>query len=160
RNLYDTGAFSIADITRESASGEPPVASGSAAADQVAPDDTQKPVQLSVLVREVQPVQLRYGLSYDTQGGLGGILDLSVHNVLRRARVFGAQGRYDSEIHEGRVYVSQPSLRSWPRKTTLGVYFRKDLNPPTEQTDPFDISRQGGSIQQEAQFRKSYVWSY
>jgi len=74
--------------------------------------------------------------------------------------VFGAQGRYDSEIHEGRVYVSQPSLRSWPRKTTAGVYFRKDLNPPTEQTDPFDISRQGGSIQQEAQFRNSYVWSY
>ncbi len=39
------------------------------------------------------------------------------------------KGRYDSEIHEGRVYVSQPSLRSWPRKTTAGVYFRKDLNP-------------------------------
>ena len=70
------------------------------------------------------------------------------------------QGRYDSEIHEGRFYVSQPSLRSWPRKTTASVYFREDLNPPTEQTDPFDISRQGASIQQEVQFRKIYVWSY
>ena len=70
------------------------------------------------------------------------------------------QGRYDSEIHDGRVYVSQPSLRSWPRKTTASVYFREDLNPPTEQTDPFDISRQGASIQQEVQFRKVFVWSY
>jgi outer membrane protein insertion porin family len=105
-------------------------------------------------------VQLRYGLSYDTESGLGGILDLSLHNMLGKARVFGMQGRYDSEIHDARIYVSQPSLRSWPRKTTASVYFREDLNPPTEQTDPFDISRQGASIQQEAQFRKFYVWSY
>jgi outer membrane protein insertion porin family len=70
------------------------------------------------------------------------------------------QGRYDSEIHDARVYISQPSLRTWPRKSTASVYFREDLNPPTEQTDPFDISRQGASIQQEAQFRKLYVWSY
>src|SRR4029450_2944371 len=122
--------------------------------------DNQKPVRLNVSVREVQPVQLRYGLSYDTEGGLGGILDFSIHNSLGKARVFGMQGRYDSEIHEARVYVSQPSLRSWPRKTTASAYFREDLNPPTEQTDPFDISRQGASIQQEMHFRKVYVWSY
>ena len=159
RNLYNTGAFSIAEITREDANGDS-VTSGAALDLESTPDDTQKPVQLDVSVREVQPVQLRYGLSYDTEGGLGGILDVSVHNMLRRARVFGASGRYDSEIHEGRIYISQPSLRSWPRKTTASVYFRKDLNPPTEQTDPFDISRQGASIQQEVQFRNSYVWSY
>jgi len=51
-------------------------------------------------------------------------------------------------------------LRTWPRKTTAGVYFRKDLNPPTDQTDPFDISRQGASIQQEAPFRRIYTLSY
>jgi outer membrane protein assembly complex protein YaeT len=159
RNLYSTGAFSIADITREEVDAETAV-SAPAASTVAGVDDNQKSVRLNVLVREVQPVQMRYGLSYDTEGGLGGILDFSVHNALGKARVFGAQGRYDSEIHEGRVYVSQPSLRSWPRKTTASVYFRQDLNPPTEQTDPFDISRQGASIQQEAQFRKFYVWSY
>jgi outer membrane protein insertion porin family len=99
-------------------------------------------------------------LSYDTEGGLGGILDLSNHNSLGKARVIGMQARYDSEVREGRVYVGQPSLRYWPLKTTASVYLREDLNPPTEQTDPFDISRKGGSIQQELQFRKSYVWSY
>ncbi len=160
RNLYSTGAYSIADITRVDVDNEKTVASGGAQDSQSSQAETQKAVNLNVSVREVQPFQLRYGLSYDTEGGLGGILDFSVHNVLRRARLFGAQGRYDSEIHEARIYVSQPSLRSWPRKTTASVYFRQDLNPPTEQTDPFDISRQGASIQQEAQFRKIYVWSY
>jgi outer membrane protein assembly complex protein YaeT len=159
RNLYSTGAYSIADITRVDAA-DKTVGSGETQDAQDSQADMQKAVDLNVSVREVQPFQLRYGLSYDTEGGLGGILDFSVHNFLRRARVFGAQGRYDSEIHEARIYVSQPSLRSWPRKTTASVYFRQDLNPPTEQTDPFDISRQGASIQQEAQFRKVYVWSY
>ena len=145
RNLYGTGAFSMADITREE------IGDGTG---------EQKNVRLNVSVREVQPVQLRYGLSYDTEGGLGGILDFSVHNAIGRARVFGVQGRYDSEIHEARLYVSQPSLRTWPRKTTASIYFREDLEPPTEQTDPFDIRRQGASIQQEMHFRKSYIWSY
>jgi outer membrane protein assembly complex protein YaeT len=160
RNLYGTGAFSIADITRETRETDEPAAPGPASGPQAGESTTQKPVRLNVSVREVQPVQLRYGLSYDTESGLGGILDLSLHNMLGKARVFGMQGRYDSEIHDARIYVSQPSLRSWPRKTTASVYFREDLNPPTEQTDPFDISRQGASIQQEAQFRKFYVWSY
>jgi outer membrane protein assembly complex protein YaeT len=160
RNLYSTGAFSIADITREDVEGASLAGAPAASSLESDEGDNQKPVRLNVSVREVQPVQLRYGLSYDTEGGLGGILDFSIHNSLGKARVFGMHGRYDSEIHEARVYVSQPSLRSWPRKTTASVYFREDLNPPTEQTDPFDISRQGASIHQEAQFRKVYVWSY
>ena len=161
RNLYGTGAFSIADITREDVESDGPAACARGRKRPTARTATIRSLfDLNVSVREVQPVQLRYGLSYDTEGGLGGILDLSVHNSLGKARVFGMQGRYDSEIHDGRVYVSQPSLRSWPRKTTASVYFREDLNPPTEQTDPFDISRQGASIQQEVQFRKVYVWSY
>src|SRR6185436_20638623 len=84
RNLYGTGAFSIADITREDI--ERPQDAAAARPD-AGKDDDRKPVRLNVLVREVQPVQLRYGLSYDTEGGLGGILDLSVHNAIGRARV-------------------------------------------------------------------------
>ena len=160
RNLYSTGAFALADIIREDVEAQPAGASVAPAAPQTPQEDGQKPVRLTVSVREVQPVRLRYGLSYDTEGGLGGILDFSVHNALGKARIIGAQGRYDSEIHEARVYFSQPALRTWPRKTTASVYFREDLEPPTEQTDPFDISRQGASVQQEVQFRKAYIWSY
>src|SRR4029453_15035156 len=109
RNFYSTCAYSTPDITRVEVGDDKTVASGAAQDAQESPADTPKAVNLNVSVREVQPLQLRYGLSYDTEGGLGGILDFSVHNVLRRARVFGAQGRYDSEIREARIYVSQPS---------------------------------------------------
>jgi outer membrane protein assembly complex protein YaeT len=159
RNLYSTGAFSIADITREDLKSDEPNPRA-AISPESGQDSNQKPVRLNVLVREVQPIQLRYGLSYDTEGGLGGILDLSNHNLLGKARVIGVRARYDSDVRDARFYVSQPSLRYWPRKTTGAIYFRENLNPPTEQTDPFDISRKGASIQQEVQFRKSYVWSY
>jgi outer membrane protein assembly complex protein YaeT len=157
RNLYGTGAFSIADITREDSTA---ASTPAAATRDDGPADDERRIRLDVSVREVQPVQLRYGLSYDTEGGLGGILDFSLHNTLGKARVFGVQGRYDSEIHEARIYVSQPSLRTWPRKTTASVYFREDLNPPTDKTDPFDISRRGAAIQQQAHFGKVYTWSY
>ena len=47
----------------------------------------QKPVKVNVAVREVQPIQIRYGASYDTERGLGGIFDIS--NTTRSA----ARGR-------------------------------------------------------------------
>ena len=94
-------------------------------------------------MREVQPFQLRYGASYDTERGVGGIFDISNHNSLGKARVVGLQSRYDGELREARLYVSQPSLRYWPLKTTANLYYREELNPPTDLTDPFDISAEG-----------------
>jgi outer membrane protein assembly complex protein YaeT len=160
RNLYNTGAFSVADITRDNVPGGAPASAQAEPNIRSEQEEHQQPVRLNVSVREVQPFQLRYGLSYDTEGGLGGILDLSIHNSLGRARVAGVQTRYDDEVREGRLYLSQPSLRSWPRKTTASLYVREDLNPPTEQTDPFDISRKGASIMQEARSGSAYVWGY
>jgi len=159
-NLYKTGAFSIADLTRANVGVDAPATTDVVEPAVAGGDDSPKPVRVTVSVREVQPVQLRYGLSYDTEGGLGGIIDLSIHNSLGRARVAGLQARYDDVVRDARVYVSQPTLRNWPRKTTVAAYIREDLNPPTEQTDPFDISRKGTSIQQEVQVHKAWVWSY
>jgi outer membrane protein insertion porin family len=45
-------------------------------------------------------------------------------------------------------------------KTTGNLYYREELNPPTNRTDPFDITRKGASIQQEMELRDAYVWSY
>jgi outer membrane protein assembly factor BamA len=164
RNLYDTGAFSIVDITREDLEGdEPPPAGadeGTGTSGDAGQADDPRPVRLNVAVREVQPFQLRYGASYDTERGLGGILDISNHNSLGKARVLGLQSRYDGELREARVYISQPSLRYWPLKTTGNIYYREELNPPTDLTDPFDVTRKGASIQQEMDLRDAYVWSY
>ena len=106
-------------------------------------------MQVNVAVREVQPFQLSYGASYDTERGLGGILDLSNHNSLGNARVVGIRSRYDRQLTDGRLYLSQPSLRYFPVALTGSVYYREDRNPTTEITRAFNVSRKGVSIQAE-----------
>jgi len=152
RNLYDTGAFSVVDITRRDVS-----ESGSTDDSQLTPQE--KPVAVEVQVREVQPFQIRYGASYDTERGVGGIFDISNHNSLGGAREVGLRSRYDRQLHEGRLYLNQPALTYLP-KTTVSFYLREELNPPTELTDPFDVSRKGFSVQQEKKLLDRYVLSY
>jgi outer membrane protein assembly complex protein YaeT len=145
RNLYETRAFSVVDIRREEANAV----------------DGRKPVTLNVSIREVQPIQLRYGMSYDTERGLGGLFDVSNHNSLGKARVVGVRGRYDGQVREGRAYMSQPSLRYWPIQTTGSVYYRVERNRATERRPGrFDIDRRGVSIQQERELGNSYVWNW
>lgn len=164
RNLYDTGAFSMVDITREPvtpepAPGENTVASNPEQEPQQA-DAAVKPVRVNVRLREVQPLQLRYGASYDTERGLGGILDVSNHNTLGKARMVGLSARYDARLREGRLYMSQPSLLYWPVQTTGSLYYREERNAESALADPFNVDRYGVSIQQERQLANDYVWSY
>jgi outer membrane protein assembly complex protein YaeT len=152
RNLYDIGAFSVVDITRlDRGRG---LGQG---ADEPAPD--KRPIDVTVNIREVQPFQIRYGASYDTERGVGGIFDISNRNSLGGARELGLRSRYDKQLHEGRIYLNQPALKYLP-KTTGSVYFREELNPPTELTDPFDTNRKGVSVQSEHKLRRAYVLSY
>jgi outer membrane protein assembly complex protein YaeT len=152
RNLYDTGAFSIADIAREEVA--------TADSDTNGGTDSQKPVRLAVSVREVQPIQLRYGASYDTERGIGGILDVSNHNTLGKARVIGLRSRYDAQLREVRGYIHQPSLRYWPIQTIGNLYFSEQRYPTTDLTERFNIDRKGASIQQEREFGETLIWNY
>ena len=177
RNLYETGAFSLVSITPEPVENDSPDVAGSgpatpddpAAAPPRQPADAapspdaqsdQNLVRVNVSVREVQPIQMRYGASYDTERGVGGIFDISSHNLLGGARVVGLRARYDGQLKEGRIYINQPALRYFPFKTTASVYFREDLSPPTEITRAFTASRKGASIEQEVELRDAYVWSW
>ncbi|HYU79555.1 MAG TPA: BamA/TamA family outer membrane protein, partial [Vicinamibacterales bacterium] len=159
RNLYDTGAFSVVDVTREDLGGDVPVST--TAPPKPAEDaENSKPVRINVSVREVQPLQLRYGGSYDTERGAGGLFDISSHNVLGKARVVGLRSRYDRQLHEARLYLSQPALRYWPIKLTGTLFYREERNPLTEITNPFNVDRRGASLQGETELGDSYVWSY
>jgi outer membrane protein assembly complex protein YaeT len=157
RNLYDTNAFSIVDITREelAASGSP---SGAASTPAVA--EGQKPIRLTVAVREVQPIQLRYGASYDTERGVGGIFDVSNHNSLGKARVIGLQSRVDRQLTDVRGYISQPSLRYWPIQTIASIYYTDQRNPETNLSRRFNIDRRGASINQERELGDNYVFNW
>ena len=104
RNLYDTGAFSMVDITRE------PVAASTNGNPVAAEANVETmPVRVNVQLREVQPVQLRYGASYDTERGLGGILDVSNHNTLGKARVLGLSGTL-RRAAAGRPRLPEPAV--------------------------------------------------
>ncbi len=92
--------------------------------------------------------------------GLGGLVDLSNHNTLGKARIVGIRSRYDSQVREVRGYFNQPALKAWPVETTLNVYLREERNPETERTGRFDIDRRGISVQQERELRNRYLWSY
>jgi outer membrane protein assembly complex protein YaeT len=139
--LYETGAFSLVDIEQT------PLP---------APDSAVQPVALTVLVREVQPVQFRYGLSADTERGLGGLADLSSHNLLGNARVLGVRGRYDRRVREGRVYFNQPSLRVWPVETSASLYYRSDLAARDTASRRIDLERLGLTVQQDKPLGKLY----
>jgi outer membrane protein assembly factor BamA len=163
RNLYNTGAYTIVDIAREEI-GAPAQADAKAEegnrsrADGPAP--AEKPVRLTVKVREVQPFNVRYGASFDTERGPGVIVDIENRNSLGSARSLGLRTRYDSQLQEARLYFSQPLLRRFPVKTIVTPYWRRERNPATVDSDAFNVERLGLSLQQEAHFRKFYIFNY
>lgn len=155
KNLYDSGAFSIVDLSRDTVT----EAKGSALVGAIV-GPTQKPVQVDVAVREVQPYQFRYGASYDSEGRLGGVFDASVHNVLGKARVVGIASRYDRLLHEGRLYMSQPTLRYWPIQTTASIYYTEERNQKTSISDAYNVDRKGIALTQDRKLKDSYIWTY
>jgi outer membrane protein assembly complex protein YaeT len=155
KNLYDSGAFSIVDLSRDT------ITEASAPIGAITGlKPTQKPVVIDVAVREVQPYQIRYGASYDTEGKLGGVLDASLHNTFGKARVIGVSSRYDAQLREGRLYMTQPMLLHFPIQTTASLYYREERNPATQISDAFNVNRKGFAVQQEKKLKNAYVWTY
>jgi outer membrane protein assembly complex protein YaeT len=138
RKLYNTGAFAMVEIAREDAG----TATGAQGSDI--------PIRLRVRVQEVQPFELSYGASYDSDHGIGGLFDFANRNTLGSARVVGLRGRYDAQLREARLYFSQPLLSRFPLKTVASPYLRREIHPETELASPFNVDRVGFSIQQEA----------
>jgi outer membrane protein assembly complex protein YaeT len=156
RNLYNSGAYSLVEILRE----EIPLAEGEQVRARQATSTAQKPVRLRVRVREIQPFELRYGALFDTERGPGGIVDISNRNSLGSARVLGLRTRYDSQLQEARIYFSQPLLRRFPVKTIASPFIRRERNPATTKSDPFNTDRVGFSLQQEAKPWQHYLLNY
>ncbi|MEX2301805.1 MAG: translocation/assembly module TamB domain-containing protein, partial [Bryobacterales bacterium] len=140
RNLYRTGAYSLVDIR-------------SSPLDQEA-DAGVRPVGVQVKVREVRPFQIRYGAFFDTERGPGFIADFTNRNTLGAARVIGLRTRYDSDIHEARLYFSQPFMRRWPLQSTVASFARRELEAG------FITDRIGISFIQETRWKEKWVLNY
>lgn len=142
KKLYDTGAYARADLFVEESA-----AAGSSHAGQ-------RPVRLKLQLHEVQPYQIRYGGFYDTERGLGAIVDASYRNFLGSAKMLGLRARYDSDIHEVRAYFSQPFGTRVPLANNAAAFARRELFPS------FVNDTLGFSLQQEARPRADLILSY
>jgi outer membrane protein assembly complex protein YaeT len=142
RNLYHTGAFATVEMERlpEEA------------------DDGEKPVNLLVRVREVEPYSLRYGASFDTEKGPGAVVDLMNRNSLGRARTAGVRVRYDGWLREVRLYLSQPQLRNFPLKSNATLFYSKEFLSRDEGEELLATTA-GLSIDQELKLKNLYVFS-
>ncbi len=118
------------------------------------------PVRVKVAVREVQPFEIQYGASYNTEGNIGGIFNVMNRNSLGKAREVGLQTRYDSNVRSARAYMSQPTLRSFPIATIASIYFQRERTPESNLTQAFNVDRLGLSIQQEHKFQDHWVMTY
>jgi outer membrane protein assembly complex protein YaeT len=143
-NLYSSGAFNVVDLEAKPlprVDGLPPY---------------QRPVRLVAKVNEVQPFRLLYGGYFDTERGPGGIVDFSNRNTLGDARVIGTRLRYDSDLHEARLYFSQPFLRTFPLRSSAVGYAQREL------FEGFITDRLGATLDFETRFRERNVltWGY
>ncbi len=143
-SLYDTGAFAFVSIDSQEIKPDPTA------------NNNREAVRLTVAVREVKPFEFRYGGSYDTERGVGGVVDIINRNSLGKARVLGFRGRYDQREREARTYFTQPSLLYFPLETTFTAYGTREINPEAN----FITDRLGMSVRQEAKLRDHYILSY
>ena len=67
--------------------------------------------------------------SLRTERGVGGILEVSNHNSLGKARVLGLQSRYDRQLREARFYLSQPMLRVFPAEDDGQLVLQRRAEP-------------------------------
>ena len=157
QSLYSTGAYSIVELSRQVVA--PPQSSAAdGGTTPLQPGDQL--VDVTVEVREVQPFQMHYGASYDTERGLGGVFEITNYNSLGDGRQAGISTRYDSQLRQVRVFLSQPMLRRLPIQTTASAYVRQERNPLTDSTEAFNVDRIGVSLLQERKLANQYVWNY
>jgi outer membrane protein assembly complex protein YaeT len=145
KRLYSTEVYSSVDFQTE----ELPAPS---------PDSATKDVRVQVRVREIKPYRLQYGLFYDTDRGIGGILQAEDRNFLGRASDVGLTLRYDTDLQEGRLYFNQPFVTKLHLKMDASAFVQRETRPA------FSTNRIGFSLFQERnlprQFRLDYGYRY
>jgi outer membrane protein assembly complex protein YaeT len=141
RRLYSTAVYSSVDFQTEDIP-----AQGS--------DAKTRDVRVRLRVREVRPYRLQYGLFYDTERGMGGILEAENRNFLGRASDLGLKLRYDSDLKEARLYFYQPFVTRIHLKSDVSAFVQSENRPA------FEANRIGFSIFQQRPLTRSYRLDY
>jgi outer membrane protein assembly complex protein YaeT len=141
RRLYSSAVYSSVDFQTE----------------DVAAEDTNaktKDVRIRIRVREIRPYRIQYGLFFDTERGMGGILEAENRNFLGQASDLGLKLRYDSDLKEGRLYFYQPFVTRIHIKTDASAFVQR------ERRTAFSANRIGFSLFQERNLPRSYRLDY
>jgi outer membrane protein assembly complex protein YaeT len=145
KRLYSSGIYSSVDFILEEMPG-------------AAADAGTKGVHVRIRVHEIQPYRLQYGLFYDTERGVGGILEAENRNLLGRALDLGVKFRYDSDLKEARLYFSQPHITKTYLKTDATAFVQEEDRPA------YTADRLGFSLFQSKdlvrRFRLDYGYRY
>jgi outer membrane protein assembly factor BamA len=122
------------------------------------PAPERKEMRVRVRLRETQPYRLQYGLFYDTDRGVGGLVEAQHLNLLGRATNLGLRLRYDSDLKEGRLYYHQPFVTRLHLKMDASAFWQQETR------SFFSAKRIGFSLMQERElpreFRLDYGYRY
>jgi outer membrane protein assembly complex protein YaeT len=141
RRLYAAGVYSSVDFQAE----------------EIAPNAAgvgQKNMRIRLRLRENRPYRLQYGLFYDTERGIGGLLEGQHLNVLGRASNLGFRLRYDTDLKEGRIYYNQPFVTKIHLKMDATAFAQEETRAG------FSAKRIGFSLTQERALSKRYRFDY
>jgi outer membrane protein assembly complex protein YaeT len=140
KRLYATGVYTSVDIQSE------PIEPSESAA--------QKNMRVRIRLRENRPYRLQYGLFYDTERGLGGLLEGQNMNVLGRASNLGLRLRYDTDLKEARLYYNQPFVRQLHFKFDASAFVQEETRTA------YNAKRIGFSLIQERALPKGFRFDY
>ena len=141
RRLYATGVYSSVDFQMDEIAGDNS-------------DENRKSMRIRLRLRENAPYRLQYGLFYDTERGMGGLMEAQNLNVLGRASNLGFRLRYDTELKEGRLYYNQPFVRMLHLKMDTSAFVQQ------EERAAYSARRIGFSLIQERALPKKYRLDY
>ncbi len=141
KRLYNTGVYALVDFQTE----EFPAS---------APDSAAKDVRIRIRIEEIKPYRLQYGLFYDTDRGMGGLLEVQDRNLMGQASNVGMRIRYDSDLQEGRLYFHQPFVTKIHVRTDATAFALKEVRPA------FNARRIGFSLSREERLPKEYLFTY
>ena len=144
RRLYATGVYSTVDFQTTEI--------GEINGDIAEP--ARKNMRIRLRLRENANYRLQYGLFYDTERGLGGIMEAQNLNVMGRASNLGFRVRYDADLQEGRLYYRQPFIRLLHLKMDASAFGQR------EERASYSARRIGFSLVQEREISRGFRIDY
>ena len=85
--------------------------------------------------------RFNYGAPFGHGARLGGIVNIANRQLAGQGSAKSAfrHASMTSQIHDARIYFSQPTLRYFPLETIASVCHREERNPATSTTEAFNF---------------------